>query len=312
MARLTNPGRPYRLGLALSGGSLRGTGHLGILEVLEEQGIIPDIIAGVSAGAVVAALYAHGMPVSAMIREARRLAHARLIDWDVPFGALGKFLLFYPLYRLGLGRTPKNFLPKGFIRGQRLEAYVARLLRRYPRLRMPCLLLATDLYNAQTVVFGSFPRLPGLPPDHHYVALAPQDWPRAVRASCSLPGVFQPLRYQDRWLVDGAVRNTLPADLLFRAGVEKVIAVDLQLGELADRRMESFVDVIDRSLTLLLADMAALRLSPYPVLRLAPPIPEIGWTQFHRIPECIEKGRQFARACFPAIRDYLESSSPRP
>jgi NTE family protein len=285
---------------------------LGILEVLEEHGIVPDIIAGVSAGALVAALYAHGMPVSAMIREASRLAKARLIDWDLSFWTLGKFLLVYPLSRLGLRRPPKDGLPKGFIRGKRLEAYVARLLRRYPHLRMPCLLLATDVFNAETVVFGSFPQLPGLPSDHHYIPLSPPDWPQAVRASCSLPGVFQPLLFHDRWLVDGAVRNTLPADLLFRAGAEKVIAVDLQLGELADRRMDSFVDVIDRSLTLLLADMAALRLSPYPVLRLAPPIPEIGWTQFHRIPECIETGRQFARTHFPVIRKYLESSSPRP
>ena len=60
---LTSP-KPYRIGIALSGGGARGFAHVGALKALEENGIRPDIIAGVSAGAIVAALYAAGVPLS--------------------------------------------------------------------------------------------------------------------------------------------------------------------------------------------------------------------------------------------------------
>lgn len=298
--------RRFRIGLALSGGSLRGAGHLGVLEVLEENGILPDIVAGVSAGAVVAALYARGMPVSSMIERARRLAASTLIDWDVPIWPLIKFLLLYPLSRTGLRPSPRRLLPDGLIRGRRLEAFLRKLFHEYPQPRLPCFLLATDLDEATTVVFGSTPSLEGLSGDHRYISLRPPEWATAVCASCSMPGIFRPVRFRERRLVDGAVRNTLPADLLFAAGAQKVIAVDLHLGELADDRIDSFVDVLDRSLTMMLAGIAALRLSSYPVLRLAPPIPDIGWTAFHRIPECIEAGRQYARSHLPMIQRYLE------
>ncbi|HHY67296.1 MAG TPA: hypothetical protein GX517_08895 [Alicyclobacillus sp.] len=297
--------RPFRLGLALSGGSLRGAGHLGVLQVLEEHGIVPDIVAGVSAGAVVAALYARGMPVAEMIEEAKHLAKARLIDWDVSLRTVLRFLLRYPLYRLGLSPNPKTLLPPGLIQGARLEAYLHRLFLMYPRRSLPCLISATDLYHTETVVLGSLPSL-SLSPAHRYIRLGEHEWPRAVRASCALPGVFQPARLRERHLVDGAVRNTLPADLLFRAGARRVIAVDLHLGELVDRDMKTFIDVIDRSLTLMFADLAALRLSSYPELRLAPPIPDIGWTDFARIPECIEVGRAYALHQLPLIREYLQ------
>ncbi|MDI3256245.1 MAG: patatin-like phospholipase family protein [Kyrpidia sp.] len=310
MALTHTPRSFFRLGLALSGGSLRGAGHLGILQVLEENGIIPDIVAGVSAGALVAALYARGMPVPSMITRATQLALTRLIDWDISLWTVGKFLLLYPLYRLGLRPNPKTLLPAGFIRGNRLESYIHRLLRRYPRRRIPCLLLATDLYHAETAVFGSLPSFP-LPREHRYIRLREDEWARAVRASCSLPGVFQPTPFRGRRLVDGAVRNTLPADLLFLAGAQRVIAVDLHLGELEDRRLESFVDIIDRSLTLMFADLAGLRLSPYPALRLAPPVPDIGWTDYHRIPECIDAGRRYALSRLPDIRAYLKGSPPK-
>lgn len=297
--------RPFRLGLALSGGSLRGAGHLGVLQVLEEHGIVPDIVAGVSAGAVVAALYARGMPVAEMMEEAKHLAKARLIDWDVPLRTVARFLLTYPLYRLGLHPNPKALLPTGLIQGARLEGYLLRLFLMYPRRHLPCLISATDLHHTETVVLGSLPSL-SLSPGHRYIRLGEHEWPRAVRASCALPGVFQPARLRERHLVDGAVRNTLPADLLFRAGARRVIAVDLHLGELVDRDMKTFIDVIDRSLTLMFADLAALRLSGYPELRLAPPIPDIGWTDFDRIPECIEIGRAYTLHQLPLIREYLQ------
>jgi NTE family protein len=117
-----------KVGLALSGGAARGTAHIGVLEVLEREGIRPDVVAGVSAGSVVGALYCAGYSVEQLKALARDLSWSRLVRLGRP--------------HLGLFDT------------SRMEAYLEELLagRTFDQLSIPFLTVAVDLLTAQEVV----------------------------------------------------------------------------------------------------------------------------------------------------------------
>jgi len=123
------PLRPPRLGLALGGGAARGFAHIGVIQVLEEAGIRPDLVAGTSAGSLVAALYASGKSGAEMARLALSMDESAITDWSFP------------------GR--------GLIRGEALARYVreqtgGRLIEQLP---MPLGIVATDLDSGEPILF---------------------------------------------------------------------------------------------------------------------------------------------------------------
>ncbi|MDV7394402.1 patatin-like phospholipase family protein, partial [Arthrospira platensis SPKY1] len=79
------PTRAPRLGLALGGGAARGFAHIGVIQVLEREGIRPDLVAGTSAGSLVAVLYASGMDGAALEQVALEMEEATIADWTLPF-----------------------------------------------------------------------------------------------------------------------------------------------------------------------------------------------------------------------------------
>ena len=123
------PLRPPRIGLALGGGAARGFAHIGVIQVLEEAGIKPDLVVGTSAGSLVAALYATGRPGADLARLALAMDESAITDWSFP------------------GR--------GLIRGEALARYVreqtgGKLIEQLP---LPLGIVATDLDNGAAVLF---------------------------------------------------------------------------------------------------------------------------------------------------------------
>jgi len=120
--------RTKKIGLALSGGSVRGSAHLGVLEVLEREGIHPDYVAGTSAGSIVGAMYCSGMPLNEMKRLSKE------IRWNK------------------LGRITRPGL--GFFDISRLEDYMDKLLqsRSFDQLPVPFAAVAVDILRGQVVV----------------------------------------------------------------------------------------------------------------------------------------------------------------
>ncbi|HRF43482.1 MAG TPA: patatin-like phospholipase RssA [Candidatus Competibacteraceae bacterium] len=180
-----------RLGIALGSGAARGWAHIGILRALEEAGIVPDVIAGTSIGALVGAAYASGRlePLENWVTQ---------IDWWE--------IIRYMDLRLG------------GVEGERLmQAFRERvedaLIEMLPK---PFGAVATDLRTGREVWFQTGSLL------------------EAVRASIALPGLFSPVRYQDRWLVDGGLVDPLPISLCRAMGAEQVIAVNLN-GDIVGR-----------------------------------------------------------------------------
>jgi len=130
--------RPPRVGLALSGGSVRGAAHIGVLEVLEAAGIRPDCVAGTSAGSVVGAVYCAGMPLSEIKRLARQLQWSKLVRLTRP--------------RLG------------FLDTQRLEDYLNEVLdgRTFEELEIPFAAVAVDILRGEVVVLREGPVAPAV------------------------------------------------------------------------------------------------------------------------------------------------------
>lgn len=181
------PAAPPRIGLALGGGAARGFAHVGVIQVLEEAGIRPDLVVGTSAGSLVAALYASGRTGAQLQKVAETMEEAAFTDWTLPF----------------FGR--------GMLRGEALARYVNGLVDNRLIENMPLRLgiVATDLHSGQGVLFqrGSTGT--------------------AVRASSAVPSVFQPVAISGREYVDGGLVSPVPVRYARQMGATVVIAVDI-------------------------------------------------------------------------------------
>ncbi len=163
------PTKPYKIGVALSGGGARGFAHVGALRALEEFGIKPDIIAGVSAGSIVGALYASGMHYGKIISLFDNIKFNDLCEPNVPIKGL------FSLNKLG------NFLKKHLT------------INKIEDLEIPLIICATNLDKSVPVAFDSGEII------------------ERVIASCSIPIVFNPIKINGTYYVDGGVLRNLPA-----------------------------------------------------------------------------------------------------
>src|SRR5262245_14915329 len=176
-----------RIGIALGGGAARGFAHIGVLRVLAQNNIVPDIVVGTSIGAAVGACYAAGH-LDAFEDWARHLTSRGVLSYlDISLGG------------------------SGLIGGARLAARLEQTLgdtliedlpRRYAA-------IATELGTGHEIWLT------------HGRALD------AARASYALPGIFTPIRVGGRWLVDGALVNPVPVSAARALGARLVIAVNL-------------------------------------------------------------------------------------
>ena len=177
------------IGLALGGGAARGFAHIGVIKALESQGIFPNLVVGTSAGSVIAALYASGYRGTELQKIALSLDEAAITDWALPFS--GRF--------------------GGMIKGDALQAMVNRLIKNQTieNMPMPLGIVSTDLQTGNGVLFQR------------------GDTGQAVRASCSIPGVFQPTIIQGREYVDGGLVSPVPVRYAKQMGADIVIAVNI-------------------------------------------------------------------------------------
>lgn len=181
------PVRAPRLGLALGGGAARGFAHVGVIQVLEQNGIRPDVVAGTSVGSMVAAMYASGKTAGELEAAALSIEEAMLTDWSLPiFG-------------------------RGVLRGEALTRYVRQSVggKLLENMKIPLGVLATDLATGQGVLFRR------------------GDTAQAVRASSAVPGVFAPVSISGRDYVDGGLVAPVPVRQARDMGAELVLAVDI-------------------------------------------------------------------------------------
>ena len=222
------PPKVLHLGLALGGGAARGFAHVGVIQVLEEAGIQPDLVVGTSAGSLVAALYASGKNSAQLRRVAETMEEAEITDWMMPI------------------------LNRGALRGEALARYVNAQVgnRLIEQMKMPLGIVATDLHNGEAVLFRR------------------GNTGSAVRASSAVPAVFQPVKIGSREYVDGGLVSPVPVRQAREMGANVVIAVDISTDPEGSPASDTFqilmqtFNIMGKSLNTLLLRDADLVVKP--------------------------------------------------
>lgn len=265
-----------KIGLVLGGGGAWGLAHIGVLEVLQKEGITFDMIAGTSAGALVGALYSQNKNADLIKNLAMDM------DWK-------KLLVFMDL----------SIFKNGFIQGKRITDFLRKIIGRdttFNDLQIPFACVATDIDTCDEVVINEGSVLEG------------------VRASISLPVIFTPVKRQGRYLVDGGLVNPVPVSVVKSMGADFIIAVNV-MPDLSERahtgnrkRIKLFKEPNIFSImtqTMQIASCALVRFCIEGADMVIRPQPVIGFGDFHRAKEAITQGRITARESIKELKKKL-------
>jgi len=273
-----------KIGLALGGGGARGLAHIPMLEVFDELDIQPHRIAGTSIGAVMGALYASGLSgaeirygVNSMLMakgESMRKALRRKDSF--------KWIKFLDL----------EFGHGGILKGDKFIDFLYEAMRvsRFEDLQIPLQVVTTDFHSSEQVVIATGELLD------------------AVKASMAIPGLFTPVRRDDRLLIDGGSVNPVPFDLFDDCDI--VVAVNVMGGlRLTRNKMPSLFRVVLGSFDIMQKSIIAgkLRIAP-PDIYIAPEILDVDILEFYKAGEIYEQAKPASLQLKQALEALMRPS----
>jgi NTE family protein len=304
--------RKLKIGLALGAGAARGWAHIGVMRVLEREGIVPDVIAGCSIGAVVGGCY----------------AASRLDELEAFALSLTK--------RRVMGLLDFHISGSGLIGGDRLKRLLERDLsdKRVEALPVRFATVATELGTGHEIWLTRGPLVD------------------MMRASYALPGVFDPIKLGGRWLMDGALVNPIPITVARALGADLVLCVNLNgdirirgtviqsHGPEApeDEVVEAVIQEPRRwnlfgkreappKLPSDAPGIAAVMMDAFnitqdriarsrlagdpPDVMICPKLSPVGLFEFHRADDCIELGREATERALPDIYELLDAAKAK-
>jgi NTE family protein len=266
-----------KVGLALGSGGAKGLAHIGVLKTLEKHNVPIDFIAGSSIGALMGAHYA-------AFKDTKRLE-----EFFIGLQMQRGLQLFDPILKGGL------------IKGKKFEKFIEDLIEgaAFDKLQIPFAAVATDFTNARTIIFTQ------------------GNLTKAIRASTSVPTLFQPLNYKDRILADGGLSNSVPVDVAKIMGADIVIAVNLDtvyleqglLPALSKTPLHS-INILRHNLALQSTKTADVIISPHGISQIG----IIGWDYFFntgKTKQVIEAGEKAAEKMLPEIMHLLTKKQKR-
>jgi NTE family protein len=175
----------------------------------------------------------------------------------------------------------------GFIKGEKLEEFINKTLKNTPmeKLKIPFYAVATDIQNGQEVIFGK------------------GNTGQAVRASCSIPGIFRPVKIGERMYVDGGTVSPLAVDAAKRFGADVVIAVDISASE--ERTFpRNTIETILQSINIMYSKLTSVQISKADVV-IKPKVGYIGSADFEKRHEAILEGEKAALEALPQIMEIM-------
>lgn len=258
---------PPKIALVLGGGAARGFAHVGVIKALESHGIVPDLVVGTSAGALVGALYASGYGGFDLQRVALQMDDTIIADWSLP--------------------------DRGFIKGEALQNFVNRAVqnRTLEKLNKPFAAVVTDLQSGEMVVFRT------------------GNTGMAVRASSSVPGVFQPVSINGRDYVDGGLVSPVPVRAARAMGADIVIAVDISHKPRFGKTRDS-IDVMLQTFSIMGQSIAGYELTEADVL-IRPETGQMRGTDFDNRHNAIIEGEKAGLAAVDAIKRRIAEKTLR-
>jgi len=262
VAQSPQPRKP-KIALVLGGGAAKGFAHVGVIKVLEAQGIVPDIIVGTSAGSVVGSLYAAGYSGFQLQEIAFSLDQAVVRDMA--------------------------FTITGILKGEKLQNYINQFVKGRPieKLNKPFGAVATDLATGDMVVFQR------------------GNTGQAVRASSSIPGIFQPTIIAGKRYVDGGVVSPVPVTAAKQMGADFIIAVDIS-AKVKESKPSSALSIMNHSVTIMGQKIGEAELAAADII-LRPRVGKIGVIDFDQRHKAILEGEKTAMAAMPEIKRKLQA-----
>jgi NTE family protein len=258
------PPRQLRVGLALGGGAARGFAHIGVIKALEARNVRVDLLAGTSAGSVIAALSASGMNGIAINKLALTMDEASISDWAMPF------------------RT------RGILQGLALQNYLNKTLDNRPieKMAKPLGVVATDLRSGQPILFQR------------------GNTGIAVRASCSVPSIFEPVKIGAHEYVDGGLVSPVPAAFARKMGADFVIAVDISARPETALTQSSF-DVLMQTFTIMGQTIKAYELDKYADVVIRPNLAAMSGSDFGQRNAAILAGEEAVAKMWPELQRQM-------
>ena len=267
-----------KVGLALGSGAARGIAHIGVIKALREANIPIDMIAGTSMGSIVGACYAADAQIS-VLEEIAVTSNLRKLT--------------------GLLDPKFAFIRSGILHGGRVENFLKSIIGDidFKDMAIPFSAVATDIKTGNDVIINRGSLI------------------KAVRASISIPGVFVPVNYDGRYLVDGGATNPVPADVARFMGATFVIAVNVlndpkkrkHLGLTGDKKSSkppSMFNTLIQSIYIMEYGITRTSILKADII-IEPDVSNIEAYEFYRGTEAIEAGYKAAAAVIPEIKNLL-------
>ena len=233
-----------KIGLALSGGGVKSSAQLGVIQALHDGGIHPEVFAGTSGGSIVATLMALGCTPS----ESLQLIKKNSDMLDIAIAHIIK------------GMISKKDTVQGLFKGKRLEKSLDNIFKgcNFGDVDLPLGIVTTDINNGRQIIFSNRYDIDESKVNDTdflwFVSNYEDKLSEVVRASCGLPGLFIPKELKLLTLVDGGLINNLPSDIASALGADRVISIDLgkaansyRTGNAYSILLQSYSIIYDRS-----------------------------------------------------------------
>src|SRR5512136_916276 len=280
-----------RIGLALGGGGARGLAHIGVLMVLEREGIPIDLIVGTSIGALVGGAYASGISPD----ELQKKVEEYLNSTEFRSSAINAFEAAHAKGEVGLTQKIQTYLRNTFYLIQAMfkpgilsnEDFQTTINYFIPDIQIretliPFRAVATDLVSGAQITFSEGPLR------------------QAVMASCAVPGAIAPLKEGEKLLSDGGIICSVPSSVARQEGADIVIAVVVDRG-IGSEELRTVVDVYLRVSEIMGERLKQCELADADVVIL-PEVGESHWSSFSQAMRLVDEGEKAAREKLDEIR----------
>lgn len=287
-----------KLGLALGGGGARGLAHIGVLKVLDAEGIVPAAITGCSMGALVGGLYAH---------------YGKAKDVE---DFILKIISNPNFIKLGIDKLSDNGkkTDKGYF--EQFVDYVGARLQAIKSLRY----LSYFDEEVTTAMYAMIPDVPIESLKINFSAVATDlnsgeeinftrgSLRKAIRASSAIPGIFPPVQYGNYFLVDGSASESVPAGKVREIGADRVLAVNVTRSLKVVDQPQNVFDILYRTEDITSFHLSQVRLREADLI-LRPQVRQNSWTDFDEAEKIIAAGEIIALENLDEIKKLVQRNS---
>ena len=283
------------IGICFSGGGVKGAAHIGVIKALEEENINFNYISGTSSGSIIAALYAMGYKSSEILYLFEKYCNKiKYVDLKNVFKFLGGFFV---------GRI----IVEGLNSGDNIEKFMTKVAKEkhiynINQLKKVLLIPSVDLYSGNVFIFSSVQHRRNITNEIKYISDIPIG--KAVRASCSYPGVFSPCKYKNIELIDGGIRENIPWKELKVCGADKVLSIVFK-SEIKEKKNKNIIDNISSSIGILCNELSLYELNGADCL-LEIPTENVALLDMTKVNKLYKLGYEVAKKNMKRIKSCLE------